>query len=577
MADFLAAAASDPGREREINEDRVLCHPGRGIFAVIDGVGGHAAGEVAADIAQQRLSRALSTTVADAASRVREAITLANNSIYEKALGEPSLHAMACVVTVALIEEDRLTVGHVGDTRLYKVRDGKIRQITRDHSPIGEREAAGRLTELEAMRHPRRNEIYRDVGTEPHDTEDEEFIDVYQETVETDCALVISSDGLTDLVPSARILELVEAQAGDPESSVRQLIAEANSQGGKDNISVIVVEGPGFAAAAKVRRDEVRRDEVRRHDGRRHDGRRDEARRDEARRDARPAAAPNPQQGFALHATSESFSKRLWRRARSALIGLVGLAMIAGLVVSQLQIRHLQARLAERESPTVLRVAPGNPDTFSSISQALDQALPGQVVEVAPGVYDERLQLRPGVALISRPAGAVVRLTATAGSTDPLVALTAEKIRGARVSGFRIIGDETRPLRVGVNLVDSEIVLENMEISGASVAAIDISGRDRSLVRFNHLTGNHVGIRVAPGAAPRIVQNLFVLQRLFGLQITGDALPYLIDNRFSENGTAAITGPSLDPRHLEWNDFAATPVEARFLVGGTPPAEPSEE
>ena len=97
----------------------------------------------------------------------------------------------------------RAIVGHVGDTRLYKLRRGRIEKITRDHSPVGEREDARELSERDAMQHPRRNEVYRDVGSEPHEPGDPEFIDIHEIPFEPDAALLLCSDGLTDLVDSA--------------------------------------------------------------------------------------------------------------------------------------------------------------------------------------------------------------------------------------------------------------------------------------------------------------------------------------------------------------------------------------
>ena len=163
----IAAAGSDPGRERENNEDRVLCDPERGIYGVIDGVGGESGGEIAAQTAHDVLRARLSRRTTDLERLVREAIALANRQIYERAQAEPRLAGMSCVLTVALLDGDHATVGHVGDSRLYLLRRGEIRKITRDHSPVGAREDAGEISEEDAMGHPRRNEIFRDVGSAP--------------------------------------------------------------------------------------------------------------------------------------------------------------------------------------------------------------------------------------------------------------------------------------------------------------------------------------------------------------------------------------------------------------------------
>ena len=112
--------------------------------------------------------------------RVREAIAVANNEIHRLASTRPEWDGMACVLTVAVVKDGTATIGHVGDTRLYRVRDGHIEKITRDHSPVGEREDAHEISELDAMRHPRRNEVYRDVGSEPHAPDDPEFVELHE-------------------------------------------------------------------------------------------------------------------------------------------------------------------------------------------------------------------------------------------------------------------------------------------------------------------------------------------------------------------------------------------------------------
>lgn len=250
----LSACGSDPGRERENNEDRTLCDPERGIYAVVDGVGGESGGEIAAQTAVEILQARLSRRTTDAARLIREAIALANKQIWEKAQANPALAGMACVLSVAVVDGDRATIGHVGDSRLYKLRAGEVRKITRDHSPVGAREDAGEISEAEAMSHPRRNEIFRDVGSAPHQPDEEGFIDIYEISFEPDAALLICSDGLSDLVPSAAILATVEGNAGQPAAAVEALIAEANAAGGKDNISVVLVEGERFASSVKARR-----------------------------------------------------------------------------------------------------------------------------------------------------------------------------------------------------------------------------------------------------------------------------------------------------------------------------------
>src|SRR5882724_1325133 len=134
---YLSAAASDQGLVRGNNEDRVYCDDVRGFFVVVDGMGGHEAGEQAAEIAVERLKARLERQTGTVEQRLREAITLANNAIYEAARTTPAWHGMSCVLTVAAIEDGQVTIGHVGDSRLYQIKRGQIQKITRDHSPVG--------------------------------------------------------------------------------------------------------------------------------------------------------------------------------------------------------------------------------------------------------------------------------------------------------------------------------------------------------------------------------------------------------------------------------------------------------
>ncbi|HEX5070837.1 MAG TPA: protein phosphatase 2C domain-containing protein, partial [Vicinamibacterales bacterium] len=250
---FRAAGASDVGVQRVVNEDRYLVDAERGIFLVVDGVGGQAAGGRAADTALDVVRTKLTTTNGAVATRLRDAITSANNEIHRQATSRAEWNGMACVLTAAVIDGERAVIGHVGDTRLYKLRGGRIQKLTSDHSPVGEREDAGELSEFDAMHHPRRNEVYRDVGSEPHTVVDADFIDIREIPMEPDAALLLCSDGLTDLVPSEQIQQIVRSSAGAPERVTHALIKAANDAGGKDNVTVVYVEGEGFRNDAGTR------------------------------------------------------------------------------------------------------------------------------------------------------------------------------------------------------------------------------------------------------------------------------------------------------------------------------------
>jgi serine/threonine protein phosphatase PrpC len=243
---LTAYGATDRGLQRDNNEDRFFCDAERGIFIVIDGVGGYEAGEVAAEIARDLVSMRLRYRSGTIEDRLRTAITTANKAIFFQSRPQPAQRGMACVLTAAVVLGGRVTVGHVGDTRLYEVRANGICKITRDHSLVGIREDRGELTEWEAMLHPRRNEILRDLGSEWHELEDEGFIDLYTFDFSPESALVLCSDGLTDLVPSEVIYQTIRDYAGRPEESVQALLELANHAGGQDNITAIVVEGDRF-------------------------------------------------------------------------------------------------------------------------------------------------------------------------------------------------------------------------------------------------------------------------------------------------------------------------------------------
>src|SRR3954470_10611914 len=226
-ASVKAAGDSHPGRQRSVNEDRFHCDPARGIFIVVDGVGGQAAGEKAADTALATVRTRLERETGPVEDRVREAIALANNEVHRLASIRPEWQGMACVLTVAVVNNGDFVVGHVGDTRLYKLRAGRIEKLTRDHSPVGEREDSGELNERDAMQHPRRNEVYRDVGSMEHTPDDKDFIEVMTIPFRVDQAILLCSDGLSDLLTSAEIRQIVEANGSAPASAVASLIDAA--------------------------------------------------------------------------------------------------------------------------------------------------------------------------------------------------------------------------------------------------------------------------------------------------------------------------------------------------------------
>lgn len=458
-----AAGRTDPGLQREVNEDRFHVDVPRGLFIVIDGVGGKAAGGKAADVALSMLRDRLERETGPISERIREAITIANNEIYRLASTRVEWDGMACVLTVAVVKDGRVTIGHVGDTRLYKLRENRIEKITRDHSPVGEREDAKELSEFEAMRHPRRNEVYRDVGSEPHEPADPEFVDLDEVPFEADAALLTCSDGLTDLIDSSSIAHLVRESAGNPEAVVRTLIEAANTAGGKDNVTVVYVEGERFATS-QLRRA-----------------------------------------GSADHSGPASTRTQVIRAAIVALI----------LIIIGFTLGRTGMRLPFLESPAVSTAArPADVQVVEptgSIAAAIERAEPGSDVIVEPGEYREQLILKDNVRVVSRvPRGATLRLPATASDAEDGHAVVAAGLSGAELVGFRIVGDAATPLGVGVSVTASALSIVDVEIIGATTAGIYFAhGGAPSLVGSEIHDNPGSAIVIRAGATPRITHNVF--------------------------------------------------------------------
>ena len=243
---------------RAENQDRAYADDELGIFLVVDGLGGHAAGEKAAETAVDAVRAEMARRGGDPRERIRRAITAANNRIFEEAAENETWRGMACVLTLAVISDDKVIVGHVGDSRLYLTWNGAIRKLTSDHSPVGEREDAGELNEAEAMAHPRRHEVFRDVGSRRREPDEEDFIEMKEFLFKPDAAILLCSDGLSDLLTSAEMLEVMERYDGDPAQVARELVEAANLAGGNDNITAIFVAGSEFLGNASPAAAEAR-------------------------------------------------------------------------------------------------------------------------------------------------------------------------------------------------------------------------------------------------------------------------------------------------------------------------------
>jgi serine/threonine protein phosphatase PrpC len=499
-ARLRSAVGTDTGRRRTNNEDRYYVDAERGIFAVIDGVGGHAAGEHAAEAAVEVLRERLQRQTGTPAERLREAIALANNEIYRQARSRPEWNGMACVLTIALIEDDMVTVGHVGDSRLYLLRPGEIHKITHDHSPVGEREDRGEITEAEAMKHARRNEIYRDVGSSERAPDDPAFIEITSFPMASDSAILLCSDGLTDLISGPEIRACLERYAPDYDAAIRALIDAANHAGGKDNITVVVVAAPEY----KVTEEET------------------------------PAAW---------------LSNRSTEGRWPVITGACGLAL--GMALGLLY-PYLRARVSVPGPRTLVVGSAG-------IDAALSQAHPGDTVVIPRGKYTERIQLREGVVLRAQQPAAV-----TLTSPDGGPAVIARKIETGSIEGVWIQGDLQAPASAGIQVVDASPTISNVRITGVltGIEVRGASAPHIASSQIENNLGD--GIDVEANAKPNIENNLIAANgngkpgiAKPGVEVGESARPVLKDNGIVNNAAEPIWihGHGYQPADFEENFF----------------------
>jgi serine/threonine protein phosphatase PrpC len=508
---YLSAGSTDQGYVRANNEDRVYCDDVRGLFLVVDGMGGHEAGEHAAEIAVERVRIRLERQTGSVEQRLREAIALANNAIYETAQKNPEWAGMACVLTAAVIEDGQVTVGHVGDSRLYRIKRGVIEKMTHDHSPVGEREDRGELSEAEAMQHPRRNEVYRDVGSQERTPDAEDFIEIVQLPFEADSALLLCSDGLSDAVSSENILKNVEEYAGDRWATVRALISAANEIG-KDNVSVIFVEGGEFAASFG-RRSVRERSEIVPMD---------------------TAAGESTDRMIATEAVGQRSSHG--QRAAYLIYGL-----LLGAVVTFLAQRYILEKTSGPARRSLMVNAGG------TITAALEKARPGDSIAVGAGTYNEDVQLKEGVTLTAQRAHqAVIKGT-----------VTADGIQYARLEGFKIRGGN-----IGIRIRDSDVILSRDDVGDGRGVGVEYSGNSRGAIFACFIHNNEGGgIAVANAAAPSIENNLIEANGTRpgslrpGLVIRSTLQAMVVRNVFAGNGAEPVWLTAPDEGMIERNYF----------------------
>jgi protein phosphatase len=265
---FRCVGASDTGRVREHNEDTIGTDGDIGLVVLADGMGGYKAGEVASGIAV----RTVLTLVKDAVDRedlslsdevnglsrpgilLRDAIQRANKVIYQTARTQANCEGMGTTVVAGLFFDDKLTIAHVGDSRMYRCRDGKIEQVTQDHSLLQELVSRGFYTPEEAQRAAAKNYVTRALGVEP--TVD---VEITETPALKDDVYLLCSDGLSDMVEDDDIQLTINTFGANLETVAKQLVLLGNDNGGRDNISVVLVRVLDAFPAQRGVIDRIRR------------------------------------------------------------------------------------------------------------------------------------------------------------------------------------------------------------------------------------------------------------------------------------------------------------------------------
>jgi protein phosphatase len=235
---------TDPGRRRRRNEDVFVCEPP--LFAVADGMGGAQAGEVAAGLAAAVLEEAHGDERGE--ERVSSLIQEANRRVFQRSSEDMAASGMGTTMTVALVDaaQGSVAVGHVGDSRAYRVRDEQLEQLTDDHSLVGELLRSGKLSPEEAEVHPQRSVITRALGTEP-----DVDVDTFTVQAEPGDLYLVCSDGLTSMVSDGEIQALL-VDNEDLDEAARALVDAANAGGGEDNITVVIFEITGAGESGET-------------------------------------------------------------------------------------------------------------------------------------------------------------------------------------------------------------------------------------------------------------------------------------------------------------------------------------
>jgi hypothetical protein len=343
--------------------------------------------------------------------------------------------------------------------------------------------------------------VFRDVGSAFHEPDDPDFIELVDTTFEADAALLICSDGLSDMISSAVILRTVRAQAGAPDRVAQSLIEAANKAGGKDNITVVYAEGADFAAASTV-----------------------------------PDAAAKPP-----GAIESGRRMRLTWLAAGLLVGLLG-----GVALSEWL--PFDTYVTSRRTRT-LSVGPAA-GQYPTIAAAITAAKSGDLIQLEPGEYAERVVLKDGVDLVARDPGTA---TVVAPSGDlGWATITVNGRLGSRISGLRLLGRPTAPLSVALHLSGHDVIVDDVSIEGDVLVGVEVASTGSIGVhssRFSDVQG--VAIRVGPGATPSIRHNVFIRNAASGteaaIDVADSAAPQLMANLFVgyPNAVRWAAGPDL--------------------------------
>lgn len=238
---------TDTGKVRGNNEDTFIVQPTKGgehiIACAIDGVGGYSGGEIAAALARESIIESIENASGDLTTMMIQALVSANEKIYKEKLEVKEHDSMACVLTLAVVDirNNEFHYIHVGDTRLYLLRDGSLVKLTKDQSFVGFLEDSGRLTEEAAMSHPKRNEINKALGFNTGLENDLDYFETGKSPFLPGDMILLCSDGLTDMVNKQDITDIITSEIS-LEDMAQKLIEAANANGGKDNITAVLVK-----------------------------------------------------------------------------------------------------------------------------------------------------------------------------------------------------------------------------------------------------------------------------------------------------------------------------------------------